>query len=1653
MAENKVVHKILDDSSKPAFVFVLMIVWTMIVLAFILTSFDHHESEIIERAFVESKSSYHKDLAYRVWVTNLGGVYAPDSIIEPNPYLSHIPNRDITTNAGQTLTLINPAYMTRLVHDIGDKEFGLKARINSINPIRPENKSDDWETKALIKLQKNRSKYETEIIDVDSKKTFRFMGPFVTKEKCLKCHFRQNLKVGEIYGGISIIKPLENTGFIAYLKSDMSFVIVLGVIWLFVIVGLYVWTIFYKKRLRLVAEAENTLKESQERFYSLFHNMNEGFAIHEILLDSNGKPKDYRFLDLNTAFEKITGLNQNDLIGKTVLEVMPDTEPHWIEKYGKVALGGKSFKFDNYSQVLDKHFEVVVYQPKPMQFATIFSDITDRKKYIDELKIKEQAIESSINAMTFANLNGELTYISPAYIKMWGYSNKEELIGKSVLSFWKNQDEAKRTLNDFYENGSIIGEMTAVKANGELFEALFTSTIVKDDDNQPLSIVSSFIDITERKLVENKLKQSDKIFETALDMLCIAGNDGYFKVLNPRWVTILGWSIEELMSKPWLDFVHPEDQTATLKISSEIVNGSETNQYINRFLCKNGTYKWISWNTHPVVSEGLIYAVARDITQQKQIEESLLKAEMMFRAIIENAPDGVVLLGKEGKLTYASPTSIKMFGYDGSSTALSDINPNESTHPDDLPKVLNALNDVIENPNNINVVEYRFKKKDGSWYWIESIFSNRFSEPGIESIVINFRDIHERKNAEQALIERESLLSAIIENAPFDIWVRDKNDVGIFENKLLIEHFGSILGKTPDMSDINSVNIEKWQSNNQRVRNGELVNEEISFVINGKIFTFQNIIAPILVDGQYSGIAGFNIDISERKYTEKVQKAQYEVAKSAIYSKNLNEMYNIVQSELSQLLDASNLYIAIYNEQDNTFSAPFNLDEHDDTTKWSAEGSLTNLVIKSGKSQNLIEPDIIELNNNGEIVIIGERSKSWLGCPLYYNNKISGAIVVQSYQDINAYDKQSQEVLEIIANQLSSYIEKLYTEEELAKNTRNLEAVIHNLPMVLFSIDINGIFTLSEGLGLKELGLKPKQVLGMSAYDLYKDYPDIIEGINTALNGEICRMITDVQGIVFDITYSPLIDKNQNTTGLIGVAHNISDRVASEKALEISHQTYKGIFDTITELLYIQDENGRFLDINDTVVNFYGYSREEILGKTPDFLGVPNLNDYDALNRMFAETWAGKNQQFEFWALKKNGDIAPKEVSMTQSIYFDQKVILTIARDISERKQAEIELIQAKERAEESDLLKSAFLANMSHEIRTPMNAILGFSHLLEENHLDPEEKKEYIHIIHKRGNDLLNIINDILDISKIEANQLSLYYAPCDLVNLMYEVHSTHSSYILTSIDERVELVLNNSLDDNLIISTDVSRVQQVLNNLIGNALKFTEKGSVEFGYTIENNDTIKFYVKDTGIGIPLNKQKIIFDRFRQSEDNHLTRQFEGAGLGLAICKGILELMGGNLWLESELGVGSTFYFTLPLIPVESSYEFNSSDDDLDFNWTDKRILIIEDDKNNIKLISKYLEKSNAEILIAENGKDGIETYMFASKIDLVLIDIQLQDIDGYEVGEQIKKIDPDAKLISQTANAFAEDRLRALALGFVDYISKPIHKKDLLILINKYI
>ncbi len=554
---------------------------------------------------------------------------------------------------------------------------------------------------------------------------------------------------------------------------------------------------------------------------------------------------------------------------------------------------------------------------------------------------------------------------------------------------------------------------------------------------------------------------------------------------------------------------------------------------------------------------------------------------------------------------------------------------------------------------------------------------------------------------------------------------------------------------------------------------------------------------------------------------------------------------------------------------------------------------------------------------------------------------------------------------------------------------------------------------------------------------------------------------------------------NNNDIDAISQLADLAWEIAEKKlAEEEVAKLSKGI-EQSPAIVVITDTNGTIEYVNPKFTKVTGYSLKEAIGQNPRILNSGNQskafyqNLWDTIN-------SGKDWQGEMLNKKKDGEtywesalISPIKDERGKTKHFiaikeDITQRKTIEKDLKEKneeylalneeliesndriKQVNKALVDARKKAEESDKLKTAFLANMSHEIRTPMNSIIGFSEFLLRPNIAREKQEFFARILNTSCQQLLSVVNDIIDISKIETQQMDIHR---EVVNINKSITRVKEIFIPQAKQHNVKIIASPYWNDNHAeIITDQAKTNQILTNLVSNAVKFTEAGTVEIGYTLKDR-FIEFFVKDTGIGISPKHHELIFERFQQVEMDS-TRKYGGTGLGLPICKAFVEMLGGKIWLNSDLGKGTTIYFTLPYIPSQEIVEeAASSGNKEEPRLNGKNILIAEDEMANILYLRELIEDTGANVIHAENGKEAVDIALNNPNIDLILMDIKMPVMNGVDATKLIKEHTSKIPIIALTAYAMSGDKDKYLKAGCDGYLSKPVVGVEVISMLNDFL
>ncbi|MBF0381901.1 MAG: PAS domain S-box protein [Magnetococcales bacterium] len=621
----------------------------------------------------------------------------------------------------------------------------------------------------------------------------------------------------------------------------------------------------------------------------------------------------------------------------------------------------------------------------------------------------------------------------------------------------------------------------------------------------------------------------------------------------------------------------------------------------------------------------------------------------------------------------------------------------------------------------------------------------------------------------------------------------------------------------------------------------------------------------------------------------------------------------------------------------------------------------------------------------------------------------------------------------------------------------------------IYGLNCEGRTIFVNPSALKMIGWKRDEIMGRIQHDIiHRTHLDGTPYLQEQCpirasykNGKTQHVQNEIfwrkDGTNFPVDYvsTPIIE-NGNLIGAVVVFSDISDRQKLQQSLQQSEDNYRTIFDSANDAIFIHSlQQGVIEKANKKAVEMYGYeSLEELQG-----LNIVDLSSWEPpytgerIISTMEKVISGQPQLYEWHAKKKDGTNFWVEVNLKLITIGQEKKILGIVRDITERNMAVIAIKRAKESAEAANRAKSTFLATMSHEIRTPMNAILGMSEILEDTKLT-QTQEWCVKTLKYSGETLLSLINDILDLSKIEAQKLTLEESDFDL---HLALKQTMDLFTFTALDKSITLTKHIGDAVPRCVRGDQTRLRQILLNLLSNAIKFTEKGEVNINVEDGNNGIVSFTVTDTGIGISKDKQTEIFKPFTQA-DSSITREHGGTGLGLTICRHLAELMGGDIRLESEIGTGSKFIFNVPLSKVNklSSSQEKESVLKLHDGKNDKtnpinlRILLVEDTRENQMVIEGFLQKTKCHIDIAENGLDAVEKFK-TDRYDLILMDIQMPIMDGYTATKEIRRLERASgnyptPIVALTAHALQEESAKIKAAGCDLHLSKPIRKGKLI-------
>ncbi|MCL6432739.1 MAG: PAS domain S-box protein [Leptolyngbyaceae cyanobacterium HOT.MB2.61] len=1064
---------------------------------------------------------------------------------------------------------------------------------------------------------------------------------------------------------------------------------------------------------------------------------------------------------------------------------------------------------------------------------------------------------------------------------------------------------------------------------------------------------------------------------------------------------------------------------------------------------------------------------------RKRAEAALRESEIKFRTIVENANDVIFALTPEGEISYISPNVFYIHGY-----APSELEGKpfaDYVHPDDLPQNMEALNQAIATGKNQSGIEYRSRHKEGHWLWQIANISVSQDQDGRPLIVGVARDITERKYAEERLQESFNLLNGVINGTNDFIFVKNLQGQYILVNREFTEAFGRPNEEIIGLDDFAIFPAEAAQQildiDANVYAGGTFRTFEEKIPIHGTLRTFLTTKTPYRdVQGNIIGLIGIARDISDRKQAEEA------LRRSELKYRNIFENSHVgigrTRLEDGLFLEVNQRYAEIMG-----FSAPSDLVGRRFTREFYANPEDRDRLLKALEAEG-------EVRSFEEKLLRPDGTIAW------------GLLSLRLNREENC--------IEFVIADIS---DRKRLEEELRQSQQFLDSIINNIPLALFTKDIRNDFryVLINQNSDRILGFSREGAIGKNDYDMLpKELADIYRkqdetAISLGTVYEIPEYLikSGDRTILARSLKLPLFDSNGNPTYLLCISEDITERKRQEDALRLivegtasktGEEFFRSCVRYLAEVLQVhcafvtewaneKRTKARILAIwmggefrNNFEIDLYGTPCEHVVAdkqvyfypkdvpvhfpndpylhvlKAESYLGIPLLGSSDNLLGYLAVT-----------------DTKPMHPDPGRELIL--KIFAARAGAELERQHAETALMIAKEAAEAANRAKSTFLANMSHELRTPLNSILGFTQLMVRDSTLASQQRNFLETINRSGEHLLTLINDVLEMSKIEAGKTVLKPEPFDLHLLLQTVYGMFQTRA-----ENKQLSLEFSLAPDLPqhIVTDEGKLRQVLINLLSNAIKFTQTGGVvlrvEWGNCRDEEDgklqaqslplsplplssfILHFEVEDSGIGIAPNELIDLFQPFVQTTSSSQHR--EGTGLGLAISRQFVQLMGGSIGVTSTLGQGSTFSFNIP-VPLADPAEILPSSHHgrvigLAPNQPTYRILVVDDRPENRDLIAQLLLAVGFEVQTANHGREAIAQWQTWHP-HLIWMDMRMPVMDGYEATRRIRDIESRAllcvqnttKIIALTASAFDEQQSTILAAGCDDLVIKPFREE----------
>jgi len=1282
----------------------------------------------------------------------------------------------------------------------------------------------------------------------------------------------------------------------------------------------------------------------------------------------------------------------------------------------------------------------------------------DNQTIIHSESIYRSHFESAKNGILILEAEtGKIIDVNPFFIALLGFT-KENFIGKVIwnIGCFKNAFSNRDKFNEFLQNEDLHNEdLLFETSNGQQINVEIESNIYLVDKKKVIQC--NIWDISKRRQAEIALYNNEirlqTLMQTIPELIWVKDTKGIYISCNTMVEHFFGASEIEIIGKTDYDFVDQdlayafrESDLKVMAAGKPITNGEWVTYADDGHRAFLETIKTPMYDSKGILVG--VLGIGRDFTERKKAEMSLLESEEKFKSIYEGSSDAIMLLNEKGYFD-CNPRALKIFGIQSKEEFvkinLYELSP--VTQPDGR-NSKEAVDEYIRiaYEKGINNFDWNHIRTNGEIFPTK-VFLSVFYLKGERVLQVTVRDLAKREqeliiaNKELAFQDEEKEKRAaelIIADKELAFQNKEKENRAaelIIANKELVFQDGEKENRAAELVVAKKELVYQKKEKAKRAAELLIANTELAFqneekgkraaelIIANKELIFQN---------KEKEKRAAELSIANKELVFQDEEKENRAAELIIANKELDFQNEEKEKRAAELIIANKELVFQDEEKGNRAAELIVANkelfyQNDEKEKRAAELIIANTELAFQNEEK--EKRAAELIIANKELVFQNDEKEKRAAELSIANK---ELVFQN-------DEKEKRAAELsIANK-----ELVFQNEE--KEKRAAELIIANTELV-FQNEEKEKRAAELGIANAELAFqneeKEKRAAELSIANTELAFQ------NEEKEKRAAELIIANTELVFQN------EEKEKRAAELSIANTelaFQNEEKEKRAAELSIAN--------TELAFQNDEKEKRaaeLGIANTELAFQNEEKEKRAAE----LGIANTElafQNEEKEKRAAELGIA-NKELVFQNEEKEKRAAELIIANTELAFQNEEkekraAELSIANtelvfQNKEKEKRAAELIIAKENAEQSDKLKTAFLQNMSHEIRTPLNGIIGFSTLLNDEDLSKDDIKEFTAIISQSGKRLIEIVNNVLDISKIQTGQIVIKRQSI-LINSIFSDLFIFFSPIANA--KNICLNYNNQDDKFRTLYTDEAKLHQILMNLINNAVKFTKSGNIDFGFEIKD-DFIQLYVKDTGIGILPELYETIFDRFIQAEQT-MTKNYEGAGLGLAISKGLVELLGGKIWVESEIDKGTTFFFTIPYIQGDEHFQTDINYLEIPGKPVRGKILIAEDDWTSFQYLKRILVKQDIIVIHVENGEQAVEAVRNTPDINLILMDIRMPVMDGIEATKRIKQIRPDLPIIAQTAYAFEDEKNKILSFGCDEYLAKPLDNTILNILINKYL